>query len=112
MTKDRTIDKLMRFAVLAFFALFLAGCAIPNQYTQGILGMTRAQLLACAGAPRSEATEGTTHAMTYDIMISRGVHGSFACNVSLVLKDDKVVRISYYGQTGPCTQIMRACVQE
>ncbi|MFZ5570730.1 MAG: hypothetical protein ACOZF0_10015 [Thermodesulfobacteriota bacterium] len=103
------------------------GCAahkrakIARQAQSDMIGMTKAELLACAGVPvRSERLENMEF-MTYS---SGGdSHGMFHrvrryCEVTFTLRDGRVEKIAYNGNTGgyftedeQCAYALKSCLQ-
>ena len=103
----------------ATVALLLAGCAggsgpedTYNQltrvdYGEPYIGMKKAEVLSCAGQPRSRIPAGpTTETLVYHyngpgpVPTSQGVGGkndkqNFQCTASLTFEKDQLVRVSY-----------------
>lgn len=124
-------------AVAAFFGL-LSGCAlqraqIAQQAQTALIGMSKADLLSCAGAPTRYAKAGDMEVMTY---VGGGdTHGTIgggwgnsagaadislyqrSCTANFTLRNDRVIKITYAGRTGglitqgeQCAFIIQNCV--
>lgn len=73
-----------------------------------MVGMTRAEVLACAGAPLREARDGNLRIMSYGD--TRFIDGdSYRCEVSVALRDDKVDSVRARGARRVCVAILRGC---
>ena len=73
-----------------------------------MLGMSQAEVLECAGAPRREARDGGSRIMAYERQAF--VNGDHRyCKVSVVLRSDHVERITSSGSQDLCRQMMAAC---
>ncbi len=91
--------------------LFVLGCqpapkAEPSATQAGLIGKTKQELLACAGAPRSEAHQGQQTVLIYHKdapAFDQSFFGSKAsvgavhheCTALLTFKDDQVVTVEY-----------------
>jgi outer membrane protein assembly factor BamE (lipoprotein component of BamABCDE complex) len=103
-------------ALIACF--FLSGCAIQRAQVAAtaqnqMIGMSKEQVLACAGPPMNKATEGATEVWSYasgngrtDVAMSGGrgwATGSSSqrfCTVNVTMASDRVARVNYVGPTG------------
>lgn len=70
-----------------------------------LIGLTKVELLTCAGVPVRSTTEGGLEFMSYGS--SYGWGGS--CVVTFVLQDGSVKTISYTGRTGRRGQTGEQC---
>lgn len=71
-------------------------------------GMTRADVLACAGAPSREAQDGNLSVMSYSSF--RVINGtSYSCEASIMLRNGVVDSVRYSGAHGVCSAILRGC---
>ena len=112
----------------------LAGCAeiqstkIAKEARTKMIGLTKEQLLQCAGPPASKAAKGETEvwrynsgggATSYD---SDGIGGTTAvtyyCIIDVNINSDRVQRIDYSGNTSAglyedvfCASAIRRCVR-
>jgi hypothetical protein len=132
-----------RTIIVAAAVLFiLPGCA-NNKFERSevartaqtqMIGMSRHDLLMCAGVPIREVKDGTTDFMAYSgggdsTAVATGVtNGSTStilasskhryCEVTFVLDDDKIVKVEYAGRTGgyatsgeQCAFVVANCVK-
>ena len=83
----------------------LAGCSsarradraeLAQQAKTQLVGLSKIELLTCAGVPVRSVTEGDLEFMSYGSSYSWG--GS--CVVTFILRDGAVETISYSGRTG------------
>ena len=84
----------------------LAACATPDEAQRSMAGMTRAEVLACAGAPSTEAADGSTHVMAY-----RDAIDGDPCTATVLLGGGRVERISYRGAPGICARMLKGCMR-
>ncbi len=111
----------MTRAVLTFLCIAIAGCArshrsrLADQARTELVGASKVDLLACAGVPSRSATVGNTEVLTYTTggsgaAAAFGVVGPtsvvvgshrLGCHATFVLRDNRVVRVTYSGRTGP-----------
>ena len=70
-----------------------------------LIGLSKTELLTCAGVPVRSTTEGDLEFMSYGS--SYGWRGS--CVVTFVLRDGAVETISYSGRTGRSSQNGEQC---
>ena len=120
----------MREFGVAVAVFMLACCAGYTQYAERaqleLVGLPRAELLACAGVPHGSAIESGLEFFTYDSnsivgAMSGGVGSqfTFACRATFVLDQGKVRQVRYSGgrtgklldPLGECGKIVRACLQ-
>jgi len=92
----KTFLELARLSIL-LLSMILSGCAsVPSEpYWKG---MTRADILACAGVPQGEASDGSLHVMAYSNI--------WGCNLSVVLKSGVVTGVTYSGHPIKCSRTM------
>jgi len=124
--------------LLALAITTLSGCVAQQRAETAkraqteLVGISKADLLACAGAPVRSASSGDTEVMTYvgggDSIIVGGGAASTAgggvatvqrryCEVSFVLRSGRVEKINYAGRTGglvtggeQCAFVVQNCV--
>lgn len=121
---------------LAVFALVMlacawgSGCALspsvqPTQTQIALVGMTKADLILCAGAPLRETTGGEATELTYDRAASPmeqyfsargGIPCSrLGCEARVVLKDGRVTSVEYSRKSeakdacNECDEIFTKC---
>ncbi|NHN88984.1 hypothetical protein [Acetobacter conturbans] len=119
---------------LCLFVLMLAGCStIPDRARHEMVGLTRPDLVACAGIPdqeetrdgqevlvwKIEKTDGGSLSVSMPFDMSLTFSSSGSCHVIASLRGNKVMRLAY---TGPartwlgadavCAPVLRACVQK
>lgn len=70
-----------------------------------LIGLTKIELLTCAGVPVRAATEGGLEFMSYD----SGFGWGGSCVVTFVLQNGSVTKISYTGSTGRRGQTGEQC---
>lgn len=112
----------MRATLSVLTLLALAGCAferaqIAEEARAQMVGMSKAQVLACMGAPSSRMAEGSTEVWGYQsgnghtdvdvssqavggVVMGSAVASTRFCNVQVVLQGGRVVRVNYAGPTG------------
>jgi len=71
-----------------------------------LVGLSKTEVLTCAGVPVRSTTEGEMEFLTYATS-SRGWRGS--CQVTFVLKEGIVQQVSYSGRTGSGGQKGEQC---
>ncbi len=72
-----------------------------------LVGLTKVDLLTCAGVPVRFALEGDMEFMSYNSTTSRRRGGS--CVVTFGLKDGVVTSVNYSGKTGRRSQSGERC---
>lgn len=83
----------------------------PDEATAQLQGLSRGQVLACAGAPSREAADGNVGVMTYSTF--RAFNGSATnCDVSLTMIDGAVTRVTYAGLRGLCQMALKNCLSK
>lgn len=89
----------------------LSGCATTSEEAaRSMRGMTRAEVLACAGAPNNEAVDGTLRVMSYTRM--NVIQGTSAeCTVSVILRRDTLDAVRYSGAPGVCSRLIAGCMK-
>lgn len=96
------------FGSIAAIAIAISGCATSQEAQDRMAGMTRADVLACAGAPSSEAQDGNTGVMSYSS--ARAISGTtYNCEASITLRNGVVDSVRYRGARGTCSAILRGC---
>ncbi|MBH0200544.1 MAG: hypothetical protein HP497_14220 [Nitrospira sp.] len=125
-------SRLLTMGLGVFAIVGLAGCSTPAQVgeypnQQILVGKARSVILACAGAPKKEITEGEFTLLRYyreapileesqpvgKSSISTIRHG---CWATVVLADDRVVGVRYrfvppsFDASNDCEEIFDACV--
>ncbi len=126
-------------AISAIGMVGLSACkfqraAVAKSAQTQMLGMSRHDVLICAGVPQRETKDGTTDFMTYtgggdstgvafatgngSSGIAVGASRHRYCEVTFVLDDDKVVKVNYAGRTGgyasqgeQCAFVVQNCVK-
>ncbi len=115
----------MRGFVVLLFALLLSGCSIQksmdaSRAQEELVGMSRGDLLACAGAPNTTAANGDTEYLTYSAVggLTSTGRGLRDCKATFVLQGGRVARVNYTGNTGglitqgkECEPIIRNCIR-
>ncbi len=115
------------FAMIIMLMVIQTGCAchkrakLAQQARTDMIGMTKADLLSCAGVPvRSERLDNLEF-LTYSA--EGNTHGMFHrtrryCEVTFTLKDGRVEKIAYNGNTGcffnkdeQCAYVLGSCVK-
>ncbi len=125
-------------ALLVLLIAVLSGCAAQQRAETAkraqieLVGMSKAALLSCAGAPVRTASSGDTEVMTYvgggDSIVAGGGAASTAgggvatvqrryCEVSFILRSGRVEKVNYAGRTGglvaegeQCAFVVQNCV--
>lgn len=111
----------MNRVAIVLLLVALAGCAAQQRAETAkraqseLVGMSKAELLACAGAPVRAAMAGDTEVLTYvgggdSTVVGAGAASSVGggvasvhrryCEVTFVLKTGRVEKINYAGRTG------------
>ena len=102
-------------AILMIVLLTTASCSSARRAERAelaerakteLVGLSKIELLICAGVPVRTATEGGLEFMSYGSS-SHGWGG--ACVVTFVLKDDVVETVNYSGRTGRHSQNGEQC---
>lgn len=116
----------------------LLGCAAQQRAETAkraqteLVGMSKGDLLACAGAPVRSASSGDTEVVTYvgggDSIVAGGGAASSAgggvaaiqrryCEVTFVLRSGRVKKVNYAGRTGglvtegeQCAFVVQNCI--
>lgn len=73
-----------------------------------MIGMTRAEVLACAGAPLREARDGELTVMSYS-NVREIDFTTYRCDVSVSLRFDRVDQVRYRGARNVCSAVIRDC---
>jgi hypothetical protein len=101
--------------LLLIILVTVAGCShsrrteraeLAQRAKTELVGLSKTELLTCAGVPVRSTTEGELEFMSYGAS-SYGWGG--ACVVTFVLKDDAVETINYSGRTGRHSQNGEQC---
>jgi hypothetical protein len=82
-----------------------ARAELAQQAETDLVGLTKVNLLTCAGVPERSTTEGGLEFLSY----RSGSGWSGSCVVTFVLKDDVVESINYSGRTGRRSQSGEQC---
>jgi hypothetical protein len=133
------MNSLRIFAVLVPF--LLTGCAVQRaevaaRAQKNLVGMSKAELLSCAGVPlrqdRAEGLEFLTYAGGGDVVsqavvtqtspsngVASGKSARRYCEATFVLRDGRVERVNYQGRTGglltkgeQCAFIVESCLKQ
>ncbi len=89
--------------------LSATGCAaldrakLADRARTDLVGITRGDLLACAGAPDKRLASGDREYFTYVVQTVKGTGAAVRsrfCEATFVLKDGRVEAITYRGKTG------------
>lgn len=91
-------------------AAAVSGCAtLPQDEAAKMMqGRTRAEVLACAGAPFREAQDGDFRVMSYSH--ARGIDGRlYQCELNIMLRAGAVETVRYTGPPNTCAAILRSC---
>jgi outer membrane protein assembly factor BamE (lipoprotein component of BamABCDE complex) len=90
----------MRAASLCGLLILVAGCASqqPSNAQKSMIGMSKADLRGCMGAPEASAVNGDTETWTYG-SASRGKSAG-RCKADLVMTQGRLTRIDYHGDAG------------
>lgn len=128
------------WAIAAIFLILLCSCAAKErastaQRAQGeLVGLKKAEILACAGAPARAATADDVEVLTYvgggdSRGVATGVGGPGVgtavltthrryCEATFVLRNGVVEKINYSGRTGglatkgeQCAFVVQNCVR-
>jgi hypothetical protein len=122
------------FALIGLSACKFERAAVAKTAQTQMVGMSRHDVLLCAGVPERETKDGTTDFMTYvgggdstsaavatangSSGVAVGVRQHRYCEVTFVLDDDKVVKVNYAGRTGgyathgeQCAFVVQNCVK-
>jgi hypothetical protein len=134
---------IMRAAALLCLLFLIAGCASAKRQEAAdlartqMIGMSKADLIACAGVPSGQAASGRTEALAYRFVGSSssstfvqavpGQNAAFAdtdtttrwCEATFTLTDGKITSVGYRGKTGgllanrqeTCGHIVDQCVR-
>lgn len=124
---------------ISIIAVLLTGCVqtrseradIANRAKQSLVGMSRRDLLSCAGVPTRQATDGATEFLTYVgggdsegvAVMPSGSSVAVAsshrryCEATFVIENGAVTKVNYAGRTGgtstkgeQCYFIVEDCV--
>ncbi|MBX3307732.1 MAG: hypothetical protein KF751_16950 [Nitrospira sp.] len=124
-------QNLLALMLLGFVQIWLAGCSTPahvGEYPnqQRMVGKSKSSILACAGTPHKETSDGERTFLRYYreapiLEESRPVgKGSFAtirhgCWATVILIDDRVVDVHYrfvpptFDASNDCEDIFDSC---
>jgi hypothetical protein len=132
-------------AVVSFLAVQLSGCGGNNAYTRSdiakaakteLIGMTKENLLSCAGVPNGSYVSNGTEFLSYrsggstshSAYTTPGI-GGYAprtyissrnryCDINITLKNNIVRKVNYSGKTGAalsrdseCAYVLERCVR-
>lgn len=96
------------FGFIVASSIAVSGCATQQDAQQAMAGMTRADVLACAGAPSREAQDGNLTVMSYSNF--RAIDGTaYSCDASITFRGGVVDTVRYRGARGVCSAILRGC---
>lgn len=102
-------------------SLVVAGCSVQRAYVaqkarSSLVGITKSELLSCAGAPARSGSTEDMEVLTY--VGDGGSTGALPCEVSFVLTNERVTKINYAGRTGglltkgeQCAVVVESCMQ-
>lgn len=108
--------------------LLLTGCAVPpagmpNRSRTGLIGMSKHDLLQCAGVPARTQRLGEFEFLAFagqesaDDGVSGEKNAARFCEAAFVLKDGTVRKVNYRGRNGwllpkgeQCTFIVKNCL--
>ncbi len=139
MTRSTAFFRLSRAMTAVISLAFISvGCSYERSQTskearQAMVGMSKAQILACAGTPRTIVHDGDAELLTYsiatrdaDLLLGRaptyaeqvtGTARPRDCRVTFLIRDNVVQSVSYRGNTGglltqgdACYPIIRHCL--
>ncbi|AQS84219.1 MAG: hypothetical protein ABF876_04485 [Acetobacter aceti] len=121
-----------KFLLLGILCLGCEGCStIPAEAQHDLLGLSRSDLVACAGVPDQDETRDDQEVLVWKIEksgrgsfsisapldISMTINTSGACHVIASVRDGKVARLAYtgpsstwQGKDAACEPVLRACV--
>lgn len=118
----------MNLVALLALSLLLFGCANKKSKEAekapvDIVGMNKAQILSCAGAPAKSTKSNNVEVLTYSYAggqsgATSGVAQKTQCSASFVFERDRLTRYNYSGQFvglatqgGPCGVIVANCIK-
>jgi outer membrane protein assembly factor BamE (lipoprotein component of BamABCDE complex) len=131
-------DRSMLPYLLAALSLLMSGCALegahlaPQEAQNKMTGMNKEQVLICMGPPAAKIAEGHTEVWSYTSSYSTGsdhptvvlltsgtaVSATQHCTVNVVMTDNQVSQVSYYGPTGAlltagerCAYAIQNCIR-
>lgn len=126
--RPRTTWRMFRYLLL--FSLLLsvsAGCAghraaMTDLARTELIGKTKAEILACAGAPAHSAVSGNTEVLSYSYIgeKTRNEHGTkkSQCVANFILVGGRVTQLNYTGTPGvlatqgeQCGFVVSGCVR-
>lgn len=122
----------MRVAAILALAALSACTTIPTRARHDMLGLSRADLVACAGVPDMQENRDGQEVLTYrqdqavqgpfdletpfSFELSVGGHGT--CRATVALREGRVVRVTYSGPSatlagrdGACAGVVRGCLR-
>jgi hypothetical protein len=92
-------------------AISLSGCATSAQDARlSMQGMSRGDLLACAGAPHRQASDGNLQVLTYE-RFRVDQYGSAHCDTTVTLIDGRVSSVTYSRASRLCADSIRNCLK-
>lgn len=110
-------------AVALALSMGSIGCSVHTRVKQSetasseLIGLSRQDLFSCAGVPLRMQTVDDLEFLTYSTGRSGGWNGRY-CEVTFTLKNDKVEKISYSGNTGgrytqgeQCAYVIAPCLR-
>lgn len=129
----RPINTALRTCSLFVVSLTCACTTIPTRARHDMLGLSRADLVACAGVPDMREERDGQEVLTYrqdqqvqgpldlkgplSLELSIGGHGT--CRASVAIREGRVVRVTYSGPSatlegrdGACAGVVRGCVRD
>ncbi|BCI67862.1 hypothetical protein EDC15_10769 [Acetobacter aceti NBRC 14818] len=120
------------FLLLCILCLGCGGCTtIPTEAQHDLIGVSRSDLVACAGVPDQDETRDNQEVLVWKIEksgsgsfsisapfdISMTINTNGACHVIASVRDGKVARVAYtgpsstwQGKDAACAPVLRACV--
>jgi outer membrane protein assembly factor BamE (lipoprotein component of BamABCDE complex) len=125
----RVGDRALLPYLLTALCLLIAGCALgaahvaPQEAQNKMAGMNKEQVFICMGPPAAKFAEGHTEVWSYSSSYSTGSdHPTLAlitsgtpvsvtqhCTVNVVMTDNRVSQVSYYGPTGALLAARERC---
>jgi hypothetical protein len=100
----------MKLVALLALSFLLFGCANKkssdtHKARTGLIGMSKAEILSCAGTPAKSVKSNNIEVLTYSYaggqpLSGAGVPQQGQCSASFVFQRDRLTRLDYTGRTG------------
>jgi hypothetical protein len=127
------MDKVLIIAILMLSSCAIQRANISNEAKTEMIGMSKSDLLMCAGVPSREYKDNGVEFLSYD---SGGdsIGGAIAnnttntaifakkrkyCIATFAIEDNKIVKINYQGRTGglltageQCAFVVEGCIKK